>query len=461
MEASSDDHRPKVRVYDDNDGGGEEGMPEMEGGMRLMYLANEGDLNGILEVLDEGVDFNFRDIDQRTPLHLASCQGSAEVVELLLSRGAEVDPIDVWGSTPLADALHYKNHDVIKILEKHGAKQLVTPMRVKDKQEEPEYEINPTELDFSQSVDITKGTLRKVSWRGIEVAVKQFQEEVFDEEDKVRAFRDELDLLQKLRHPNVVQFLGAVTQSSPMMIVTEYLPKGDLRAYLDRKKQPMDLIKAVRFALDIARGMNYLHENRPSPIIHCDLEPSNILRDDSEHLKVADFGVSKLFKVAGRTLKGANNVDSSSCLFPSSRYAAPELLSTDEYDTKVDVFSFALILQEMIEGTPPFPAKQDKDVHVAYAANKRPPFTQSSKHYVHGLKNVIEACWRAKPSERPTFRQIINKLVHIDYALTHTKDWSQIFPFACFSSYPPQNHGGRRPRHNDRSGSSSSSNSSS
>lgn len=72
---------------------------EMDGGMRLMYLANEGDLEAISEALDDGVDVNFRDIDDRTPLHLAACHGSSQVVELLLGRGAEVDPKDVWGST--------------------------------------------------------------------------------------------------------------------------------------------------------------------------------------------------------------------------------------------------------------------------------------------------------------------------------------------------------------------------
>lgn len=70
-----------------------------EEGVRLMFLANEGDLEGINEVLDSGIDVNFKDIDSRTPLHVASCQGFPGVVQLLLERGAEVDPKDRWGST--------------------------------------------------------------------------------------------------------------------------------------------------------------------------------------------------------------------------------------------------------------------------------------------------------------------------------------------------------------------------
>lgn len=67
--------------------------------VRLMYMANEGDLEGIKELLNSGTDVDFRDIDERTALHVAACQGRTDVVQLLLSRGADVDPKDRWGST--------------------------------------------------------------------------------------------------------------------------------------------------------------------------------------------------------------------------------------------------------------------------------------------------------------------------------------------------------------------------
>lgn len=84
-----------------DDGGGELEMPEevIAPTIRLMYLANEGDLEGIEESLGSGTEVNFRDIDGRTALHVAACQGHADVVDLLLRRGAEVDPKDRWGST--------------------------------------------------------------------------------------------------------------------------------------------------------------------------------------------------------------------------------------------------------------------------------------------------------------------------------------------------------------------------
>ncbi|KAM1131482.1 hypothetical protein TB1_045278 [Malus domestica] len=398
--------------------------------VRLLYMANEGDLDAIRELLDSGIDVNFTDIDGRTALHVAACQGQTDVVQLLLQKGADVDPRDRWGSTPFADAMYYKNDDVIKLLEDYGAKPRMAPMHVQSAREVPEYEVNPNELDFSNSVEITKGTYRIASWRGIQVAVKMLEEKVFADEDKVNAFRDELALLQKIRHPNVVQFLGAVTQSCPMVIVTEYLNKGDFRAYLKRKGA-LRPTSALKFSLDIARGMNYLHEHKPEAIIHRDLEPSNILRDDSGHLKVADFGVSKLLKVAN-TVKEDRPVTSQKSQ-DTWRYVAPEVYRNEEYDTKVDVFSFALILQEMIEGCVPFSTKPEKEVPKSYVANERPPFRAPPKRYAHGLKELIEECWSKDPSERPSFKQIIKRLHDINNQFARKRHW-KVTPLTCLQN---------------------------
>ncbi|KAK9696877.1 hypothetical protein RND81_08G002900 [Saponaria officinalis] len=401
-----------------------------------MYAAHGGDVAAIKELVEEyAADVNYRDIDNRTALHVAACQGYGEVVELLLQLKADVDPKDNWGSTPLADAIYYKNHEVVRLLEDHGAKLPMAPMHVKNARDVPEYEIDPQEIDFSNSVNINKGTFLRASWRGIEVAVKKLGDEVFTDEEKLRAFRDELALLQRIRHPNVVQFLGAVTQSTPMMIITEFLPKGDLCEYL-LNIGGLKPRTTVRYALDIARfegsldhvGMSYLHEIKPHPIIHCDLEPSNILRDDSGHLKVADFGVSKLLKVTqGADENRSISNDDSSC-----RYMAPELFRNEAYDTKVDVFSFALILQEMIEGCPPFSSKDEKEAQRAYDHHKRPPFKAPGKSYAHGLRELIEECWNDDPAKRPTFRQIIRKLDHIYNHLGRKKRWIKVRPLKCF-----------------------------
>ncbi|KAL1560375.1 integrin-linked protein kinase 1-like isoform X1 [Salvia divinorum] len=401
---------------------------DIDPGLKLMYMTNERDLDGIKELLDSGAGVNFRDIDNRTALHIAACQGFGDVAKLLLENGAHVDLKDRWSGTPLADAIHYKNHDVIKLLEKHGAKQVLAPMQLENDGQLPDYEIDPKEIDLTNSLEITKGTFKLATWAGTQVAVKVFYEGAADE-NKVRSFRDELSLLLSIRHPNVVQFIGAVTQSSPMMIVTEYLPKGDLHEYLKRKGS-LKPAKALRFAMDIARGMNYLHEHRPGAIIHRNLEPSNILRDDSGHLKVADFGISKLLKVA----KSVKEERSLPCQDSTCRYVAPEVFRNQDYDTKVDVFSFALILQELIEGCPPFSTKQEREVPKSCVAKERPPFKAPMKLYANGLKELIEECWSEKPANRPTFRQIIPRLEGI-YSRFNRRGYWKVMPLDCFQHW--------------------------
>ncbi|GJS57909.1 integrin-linked protein kinase 1-like protein [Tanacetum coccineum] len=335
-------------------------------------------------------------------LELWLCRGYPDIPDLLpvlVGLSTRTEPLSRPGNLY---ALHYKNHDMVKLLEKHGAKPLMAPMHVKNAREVPEYEIAATELDFTGSVDITKGTFTIASWRGTKVAVKKLGDELFTDKDKVRAFRDELELLQKIRHPNVVQFLGA----------------GDLRLFLKRKGA-LKPITALKFAMDIARGMNYLHENKPEPIIHRDLEPSNILRADSGHLKVADFGISELLKVT-KTVKQGTNMSYHDTTW---RYVAPEVFRNEDYDTKVDVFSFALILQEMIEGNQPFFMKNEDDVPKAYVANERPPFNAPSKSYAHGLKELIEECWHEKPDARPTFREIITRLESTYHSVNRRRRW--------------------------------------
>uniref|UniRef100_A0A0E0C7Q0 Protein kinase domain-containing protein n=1 Tax=Oryza meridionalis TaxID=40149 RepID=A0A0E0C7Q0_9ORYZ len=407
----------------------EEGSSEAVGvmGFQLMYMAHEGDAEGIQELLDAGADPNFRDSDGRTAMHIAACEGQAEVVELLLQRGADAVAEDQWGSTPLADASHYQNHDVIKILEKHGSKPKIAPMHVKNVREVPEYEISPNELDFTNGNGISKGTFRKATWRGILVAVKKLDDDLIMDENKVwtlsekcssltdwiglhcrQAFRDELDVLQLIRHPNVVQFLGAVTQSSPMMIVMEFMPKGDLRKHLSRKGA-LEPSYAVKLALDIAR---------------------NILRDDTGHLKVADFDLCKMLKWR-RKVREEKAVTSPG---NACRYVAPEVLRNEEYDTKVDVFSFALILQEMIEGCLPFYDKKNNEIEKAHNSKERPPFRAPPKHYAYGLRELIEQCWSENPASRPDFRTIIERLSYIQNEISQRNRW-KVKPLKCFLSF--------------------------
>lgn len=402
-------------------------VPEnLDSTMQLLFLACRGDVNGVEDLLNEGVDVNSIDLDGRTALHVAGCEGHVDVAKLLLSRKANIDARDRWGSTAAADAKYYGNVEVYNILKARGAKvpkTRRTPMTVANPREVPEYELNPLELQVRKADGITKGTYQVAKWNGTKVSVKILDKESYSDPESINAFKHELTILEKVRHPNVVQFVGAVTQNLPMMIVSEYHPKGELGSYL-QKKGRLSPSKALRFALDIARGMNYLHECKPDPVIHCDLKPKNILLDSGGQLKVSGFGLIKLSKFSPDKAKLAQpgSID------PSSLYTAPEVYKDELFDRSVDAFSFGLILYEMIEGVQPFHPKLPEEVSkMICLEGKRPPFKIKAKTYPPDLKELIEECWDAEAVVRPTFSEIIVRLDKIVANCSKQGWWKDTF----------------------------------
>ncbi|WVZ11677.1 hypothetical protein V8G54_016207 [Vigna mungo] len=126
----------------------------------------------------------------------------------------------------------------------------------------------------------------------MDVAVKVYFGNGYTEET-LHDYRKEIDIMKRLRHPNVLLFMGAVYSQERLAIVTELLPRGSLFKNLHRNNQTLDIRRRLRVALDVARGMNYLHHRNP-PIVHRDLKSSNLLVDKNWTVKVGDFGLSRL-----------------------------------------------------------------------------------------------------------------------------------------------------------------------
>ncbi|XP_055801921.1 integrin-linked protein kinase 1-like isoform X2 [Solanum dulcamara] len=387
----------------------EQTVPEnLDSTMQLLFMACKGDVKGVQDLLDEGIDVNSIDLDGRTALHIAACEGHVEVANLLLNRKANVNARDRWGSTAAADAKHYGNAEVYQILKARGAKVpkvRKTPMAVANPREVPEYELNPLELQIRKSDGISKGSYQVAKWNGTKVSVKILDKDSYKDPESINAFNHELTLLEKVRHPNVVQFVGAVTQNIPMMIVSEYHPRGDLGSHL-QKKGRLSPSKALKFALDVARGMNYLHECKPDPIIHCNLTPKNILLDNGDLLKVAGFGLIKLSKISPDKAKlvQPDGVDR------SSPYVAPEIYKDEVFDRSVDIYSFGIVLYEMLEGTPPFNTKSPQEAaRLMCLEGQRPAFKSKSK-YPPELRELIEECWDPEAFVRPTFSEVLVRM---------------------------------------------------
>ncbi|OAY59451.1 integrin-linked protein kinase 1 [Manihot esculenta] len=394
----------------------------------ILWHAHQNDASAVRKLLEEDPSLvHARDYDSRTPLHVASLHGWIDVAKYLIEFGADVNAQDRWKNTPLADAEGAKKYAIIEFLKSYGGlsygqngshfepKPVAPPLPSKC-----DWEIDPSELDFSNSAIIGKGSfgqILKAYWRGTPVAVKRILPSLSDDRLVVQDFRHEVNLLVKLRHPNIVQFLGAVTEKKPLMLITEYLRGGDLHQYL-KEKGALSPSTAINFALDIARGMAYLH-NEPNVIIHRDLKPRNVLlvNSNTDHLKVGDFGLSKLIKV-----QNCHDVYKMTGETGSYRYMAPEVFKHRKYDKKVDVFSFAMILYEMLEGEQPLANYEPYEAAKIVAEGHRPPFR--AKGFTLELRELTDQCWAADMNRRPSFLDILKRLEKIKEILPSDHSWN-------------------------------------
>ncbi|KAL8540021.1 hypothetical protein ACS0TY_001568 [Phlomoides rotata] len=181
------------------------------------------------------------------------------------------------------------------------------------------------------------GTVYHGLWYGSDIAVKVFSRQEYSD-DLISAFRQEVSLMKSLRHPNILLFMGAVTSPQRLCIVTEFLPRGSLFRLLQRNATKLERRRRIHMALDIARGMNYLHRYNP-PIIHRDLKSSNLLVDKNWTVKVGDFGMSRLKHETYLTTKTGKG---------TPQWMAPEVLRNEPSDEKSDVYSFSVILWELV-----------------------------------------------------------------------------------------------------------------
>lgn len=220
-----------------------------------------------------------------------------------------------------------------------------------------------------------------------------------------KQFNREVTLLSRLHHTNVIKFVAACRQPPVFCIVTEYLSEGSLRAYLHKlENETLPLQKLIPVALDIARGMEYVHSQG---VIHRDLKPENVLIDQAFHMKIADFGI------ACEEVHCDPFADDPG----TYRWMAPEMIRHKPYGRKVDVYSFGLILWEMVSGSIPY--EDMTPIQAAYAVvnkNLRPAFPKSCPP---AMRALIEQCWSLQPEKRPEFWQVVKVLEQFESSLAH------------------------------------------
>ncbi|KAK7385401.1 hypothetical protein VNO78_31118 [Psophocarpus tetragonolobus] len=243
------------------------------------------------------------------------------------------------------------------------------------------------------------GTVYSSEWHGSDVAVKVLTVQDFHD-DQLKEFLREVAIMKRVRHPNVVLFMGAVTKRPHLSIVTEYLPRGSLFRLIHKPAsgEILDPRRRLRMALDVAKGINYLHCLKP-PIVHWDLKTPNLLVDKNWIVKVCDFGLSR-FK--------ANTFLSSKSVAGTPEWMAPELLRGEPSNEKSDVYSFGVILWELVILQQPWNGLSHAQVVGAVAFQNRrlaiPPNISTA------LASLMESCWADNPADRPSFASIVDSL---------------------------------------------------
>lgn len=217
--------------------------------------------------------------------------------------------------------------------------------------------------------------------------------------------------LRKLEHPNIVKFLGVCTKAPCYCIVMEYCSGGNLYHYMRQPGVQILPMQVITWAREIAHGMMYLHSKR---IIHRDLKSLNVLIDDKNAIKISDFGACRFI----------DNHSTKITVIGSYAWMAPELIRNDPCNDKVDVWSYGILLWELLTQEEPYKNLNHAAIMFGVGSNKlQLPIPTNCPH---DLRVLLESCWQQKPKNRMSFNQIIDQL--------------EVVVNGPFLAYPPQNY---------------------
>ncbi|KAB1212012.1 Serine/threonine-protein kinase HT1 [Morella rubra] len=243
------------------------------------------------------------------------------------------------------------------------------------------------------------GKLYRGTYNGEDVAIKILERPENDPEKAQlmeQQFQQELTMLATLKHPNIVRFIGGCRKPMVWCIVTEYAKGGSVRQFLmKRHNRAVPLKLAVKQALDVARGMAYVHG---LGLIHRDLKSDNLLINADKSIKIADFGVARIeVQTEGMTPETG-----------TYRWMAPEMIQHRPYTQKVDVYSFGIVLWELITGLLPF--QNMTAVQAAFAVVNKGVRPTIPNDCLPILSDIMTRCWDANPDVRPPFIEVVEML---------------------------------------------------
>lgn len=263
-----------------------------------------------------------------------------------------------------------------------------------------EWNIDFSELTIGTRVGIGFfGEVFRGIWNGTDVAIKVFLEQDLTTEN-MEDFCNEIYILSRLRHPNVILFLGACMVPPHLSMVTEYMEMGSLYylIHMSGQKKRLSWRRRLKIIRDICRGLMCIHRMK---IVHRDLKSANCLVNKHWTVKICDFGLS-------RAMTDSPMTDSSSAGTPE--WMAPELIKNEPFSEKCDIFSLGVIMWELCTLSRPWDGISP--VQVVYAvANEG-----SRLEIPEGpLGKLIADCW-AEPQDRPSCQEVLTRLLDCEYA---------------------------------------------
>ncbi|XP_011034943.1 PREDICTED: tyrosine-protein kinase CSK-like isoform X1 [Populus euphratica] len=272
------------------------------------------------------------------------------------------------------------------------------------------WEIDAHQLLFERKIATgSSGDLYKGTFCSQDVAIKVLRGEHLD--DKLQSeFVQEVSIMRKVRHKNVVQFIGSCTRPPSLCIVTEFMSGGSMYDFLHKQKGSLNLQSLLRVAIDVSKGMHCLNQNH---IIHRDLKSANILMDENGVVKVADFGVARVQDQTGVMTAETGTY----------RWMAPEVIEHKPYDHKADVFSFGIVLWELLTGKLPYEHLSPLQAAVGVVQQGLRPSIPGHSH--PKLAELLKRCWQRDPFLRPEFSEILELLQQLERTVADERDDKQ------------------------------------
>jgi hypothetical protein len=236
-------------------------------------------------------------------------------------------------------------------------------------------------------------------WKGKEVAVKVLVNQKLKEDDLFRLIGDSA-YMSKLNNPNLLRFHAVCIEPGHLTIISEYVPKGNLRLLLNNTSVQLPLARKVKIALSLAQGMAYLTSVPDAAMqMHDNLKSNNVLVTKDWEVKVADYGHSNIRELA-RTMTSVGNI----------AWTAPEILNGQDATPKVSIYSFGIILIEIYTRAVPYTNEHPIRVVTKILNGYRPPLPADCPS---AYKRLVEQCVDGEPENRPSWEEIINTLSDI------------------------------------------------